>query len=41
MTTIHKFGEAEGVLNDRRIICLVDEAHRSQEGDVGVKMRGA
>ena len=42
MTTIHKFGEAEGVLNDRQnIICLVDEAHRSQEGDLGVKMRGA
>ena len=42
MTTIHKFGEAEGVLNDRHnIICLVDEAHRSQEGDLGVKMRGA
>jgi type I restriction enzyme, R subunit len=42
MTTIHKFGEVEGVLNDRdNIICLVDEAHRSQEGDLGVKMRGA
>ena len=42
MTTIHKFGEAEGVLNDRdNIICLVDEAHRSQEGDLGIKMREA
>ena len=42
MTTIHKFGEVEGVLNERdNIICLVDEAHRSQEGDLGVKMRSA
>ena len=42
MTTIHKFGEAEGVLNDRHnIICLVDEAHRSQEGGLGRKMRSS
>lgn len=42
VTTIFKFGEAEGVLNDRdNIIALVDEAHRSQEGDLGRKMRGA
>ncbi|HUW10494.1 MAG TPA: type I restriction endonuclease, partial [Anaerolineae bacterium] len=33
ITTIFKFGEAEGVLNDRgNIIALVDEAHRTQEG---------
>ncbi|MCB1797033.1 MAG: DEAD/DEAH box helicase family protein, partial [Candidatus Competibacteraceae bacterium] len=33
ITTIHKFGEAEGVLDDRQnIIAMVDEAHRSQEG---------
>jgi type I restriction enzyme R subunit len=42
ITTIHKFGEAEGVLNDREnIIVLVDEAHRTQEGDLGTKMRQA
>jgi len=42
ITTIHKFGEAEGVLNARdNIIVLVDEAHRTQEGDLGRKMRDA
>ncbi|XKH60748.1 HsdR family type I site-specific deoxyribonuclease [Halomonas sediminis] len=42
ITTIHKFGEAEGVLNDRdNIIVMVDEAHRTQEGDLGRKMRDA
>ena len=42
ITTIHKFGEAEGVLNDREnIIVMVDEAHRTQEGDLGRKMREA
>lgn len=42
ITMIHKFGEAEGVLNDRKnIIALVDEAHRTQEGDLGRKMRNA
>ncbi|MCB0044636.1 MAG: HsdR family type I site-specific deoxyribonuclease [Caldilineaceae bacterium] len=42
ITTIFKFGEAEGVLNDREnIIVLVDEAHRTQEGDLGIKMRAA
>lgn len=42
ITTIHKFGEAEGVLNSRsNIIVMVDEAHRTQEGDLGRKMREA
>jgi len=42
ITTIHKFGEAPGVLDDRsNIIAMVDEAHRSQEGDFGRKMREA
>jgi type I restriction enzyme, R subunit len=42
ISTIHKFGEAEGILNERdNIIVLVDEAHRSQEGDLGMKMRAA
>lgn len=42
ITTIFKFGEAMGSLNDRsNIIALVDEAHRTQEGDLGRKMREA
>ena len=42
ITTIFKFGEADGVLNDREnIVALVDEAHRTQEGDLGMKMRAA
>ncbi len=42
ITTIHKFGEAEGVLDGRNnIIAMVDEAHRTQEGDLGRKMRAA
>src|ERR1700733_9887333 len=42
ITTIHKFGEAGGKLNDRsNIIVMVDEAHRKQEGDRGRKMREA
>jgi type I restriction enzyme R subunit len=42
ITTIHKFGEASGVLDARdNIIAMVDEAHRSQEGDFGQKMREA
>jgi type I restriction enzyme R subunit len=47
ITTIFKFGEVPdsgngGVLNDRgNIIALVDEAHRTQEGDLGRKMRDA
>ena len=42
ITTIHKFGEAGGELNSRdNIIGLVDEAHRTQEGDLGRTMREA
>lgn len=42
ITTIFKFGEADGCLNERgNIIALVDEAHRTQEGDLGRKMRAA
>ena len=42
ITTIHKFAEADGVLDDRsNIIALVDEAHRTQEGDLGRQMRAA
>jgi type I restriction enzyme R subunit len=42
ITTIHKFGEADSKLNERsNIIMMVDEAHRTQEGDLGRKMRDA
>ena len=40
ITTIFKFGEVDGVLNPRdNIILMVDEAHRTQEGNLGEKMR--
>ena len=42
ITTIFKFAEAGGRLNERsNIIVMVDEAHRTQEGDLGRKMRDA
>ena len=42
ITTIFKFGEAEGVINDRNnIIVMADEAHRTQERELGRKMREA
>jgi len=42
ITMMHKFAEADGVLNGRdNIIALVDEAHRTQEGDLGRKLRDA
>ncbi len=42
ITTIFKFGEAEGLLNAREnIVVLVDEAHRTQEGELGIRMRAA
>lgn len=42
ITTIFRFAEADGVLNSRdNIIVMVDEAHRTQEGDLGRKMREA
>ena len=44
ITTIFKFGDlAKGeVIDDRdNIILLMDEAHRTQEGDLGTKMREA
>ncbi|RFB41300.1 type I restriction endonuclease subunit R [Bacillus sp. RC] len=42
ITTIFKFGEVNSVLNQRdNIIIMVDEAHRTQEGDLGEKMRTA
>lgn len=42
ITTIYRFGDVEGVLNPRdNVIIMVDEAHRTQEGDLGEKMRAA
>jgi type I restriction enzyme R subunit len=42
ITMIHKFKEAYADMNTRQnIIVLVDEAHRTQEGDLGRKMRAA
>lgn len=42
ITTIHKFQDAYANMNTREnIIVMVDEAHRTQEGDLGRKMRAA
>lgn len=42
ITTIFRFGDVESVLNLRdNIIVMVDEAHRTQEGDLGGKMRAS
>ena len=42
ITTIFKFGDVSKVLSDRdNIIVLVDEAHRTQEKELGAKMRRA
>ena len=42
ITTVQKFGEVPGVLDARdNIIVMVDEAHRSQEGNFGRSMREA
>lgn len=41
-TTVHKFAGAASELNDRNnIVVLVDEAHRTQEGNLGMTMRAA
>lgn len=40
ITTIFKFGEVDCVLNRRdNIVVMVDEAHRTQEGGLGERMR--
>jgi type I restriction enzyme, R subunit len=42
ITMIHKFKDAYENMNQREnIIVMVDEAHRTQEGDLGRKMRSA
>ena len=42
ITTIHKFRDAYPNMNTREnIIVMVDEAHRTQEGDLGRQMRAA
>lgn len=40
-TTVHKFADAQ-VLSDREnVVAMVDEAHRTQEGNMGAAMRHA
>lgn len=42
ITMIHKFRDAYPNMNEREnIIVMVDEAHRTQEGDLGLSMRAA
>lgn len=42
ITMMHKFRDVSEAVNERsNIIALVDEAHRTQEGDLGRKMRSA
>lgn len=42
ITMVHKFKDAYPDMNTRKnIIVMVDEAHRTQEGDLGRKMRNA
>ena len=42
ISTIYKFKDAYPKMNEREnIIVLVDEAHRTQEGDLGRNMRAA
>jgi type I restriction enzyme, R subunit len=42
ITMVHKFKDAYADMNTREnIILMVDEAHRTQEGDLGRKMRAA
>lgn len=42
MTLIHKFHRLEKNLNRREnVIVLIDEAHRSREGDLATYMRAA
>lgn len=42
VTTIHKFDKQPKNLNPRdKIIVLIDEAHRTQEGNLGIFMRAA
>ncbi len=42
VTTMHKFDEMPANVCERRnVIILIDEAHRSQEGDLGIYMRAA
>jgi type I restriction enzyme, R subunit len=42
LTLVHKFDKMEPVMTNRaNVIMLVDEAHRSQYGDLGIFMRSA
>jgi type I restriction enzyme R subunit len=42
VTTIHKFHEMPSdVITRRNVVVLIDEAHRSQEGDLGIYLNAA
>ena len=42
VTTIHKFdGMPRDMITDRNVVLLIDEAHRSQEGKLGIFLNGA
>lgn len=42
VTTIHKFHEMPAdVITRRNVVILIDEAHRSQEGDLGIYLNAA
>lgn len=42
ITMVHKFGDIDRTIDTRdNIIMLVDEAHRTQEGGLGIRMRNA
>ena len=41
MSTLQKFGAKNEVYTDKRVIVLVDEAHRTQYGFTAVDMRKA
>ena len=42
VTTIHKFDDMpSNMITGRKVVVLIDEAHRSQEGELGVYLNGA
>ena len=42
VTTIHKFDDMPpNMITGRKVVILIDEAHRSQEGELGIYLNGA
>jgi len=41
ITTVHKFQDIEELTEGENVIVLVDEAHRTQEGELAIQMRSA